>query len=154
MSANPAKDGAPAARRLGYLVAVVVNVVMLLLVNVRPGWRELPFLTEDLTGILWLINLSMVTSAVVNVVYLWHDPAWFKSVCQVGVSAIGLASAVRLWQVFPFDFSSSSFNWPAVTRLVLALAIFGSVVAIVAELTRLAKGGIDAGLRSQSLHHP
>jgi len=142
------------ARKVGYLVAVLVNGAMLVFVNVRPGWQELSFLTEDFAGILWLINLSMVAGAVVNVVYLWYDPAWFKSVCQVGVSAIGLTAAIRMLRVFPFDFSAYSFNWATLTRLLLVLAVFGSVVAIMVELVRLAHRGISAGVRSQSLHRP
>jgi len=86
----------------------------------------------------WLVNLSLATSAAVNVVYLGYDRAWLKSVCQIGVSAIGLAAAIRMLQVFPFDFSSSAFPWTAVTRLLLILAIFGSVVAVLVELVKLA----------------
>lgn len=142
------------ARKVGYLVAVLVNGAMLVVVNVRPGWRELSFLTESFVDILWLINLSMVASAVVNAVYLLYDPAWFKSVCQVGVSAIGLTAAIRMLRVFPFDFSAYSFDWAALTRLLLVLAIFGSVVAIIVELARLAHRGISAEARSQSLHRP
>ena len=140
------------ARKVGYLVAVLVNGAMLVVVNVRPGWRELSFLTQDFVGILWLVNLSIVAGAVINVTYLLYDPAWFKSVCQVGMSAIGLATAIRMLRVFPFNFSAYSFDWAALARLLLVLAIFGSVVAIIVELVRLAHRGISAGVRSQSLH--
>lgn len=138
------------ARKVGYLVAALVNVIMLILVNASPGWRVLPFLTEDFVSLLWLVNLSMVAGVVVNVAYLAYDAPWFKSVGQVGVSAIGLAAAVRVWQVFPFDFSSYTFPWESLTRLLMALAIFGSFVAIVVELVRLANLGISAGVRSHS----
>jgi hypothetical protein len=101
-----------------------------------------------------LINLSMVSSATANLIYLWYDPAWFKSLCQVGISAIGLGAAIRMLQVFPFDFAAYSFNWSALTRLLLALVILGSVVAIVAELVRLGNREVSAGNRWQSLHRP
>lgn len=143
-------DASRRARNVGYLVAVVVNSILLLMVNARPGRRVLPFLTEDFVGILWLVNLSLVASAGVNVVYLWYGSPWFKSVCQVGVSAVGLATAIRTLQIFPFDFSASAHNWAALTGLVLAVAIFGSVVAIVVELARLANRGINAGVRLRS----
>jgi hypothetical protein len=152
MTMPPTSGQSKPARKVGYLVAVLVNVIMLVLVNVRPGWRELSFLTEDFAGVLWLVNLSMVSGAVVNVLYLWYDPAWFKSVCQVGVSVIGLAGAIRMWQVFPFDFSAYSFNWAALTRVVLVLAVFGSAVGIVVELVRLASHGMNTEVRSQTLH--
>jgi hypothetical protein len=143
------------ARRAGYAVSVVVNVIMWVLVNVRPGWRDLPFLTEDFLDILWLVNLSIITSAVVNVAYLFYDPAWFKSVCQVGVLSVGLSASVRTWQVFPFDFSSYTFPWEGITRVLLILGIFGSVVAIIVELVKLVKLAghqTRTGAQSQSLH--
>jgi len=138
------------ARKVGYLVAVMVNVIMLVLVNAIPGWRVLPFLTDDFVSLLWLVNLSIFAGVMVNVAYLAYDAAWFKSVCQIGVTAIGLVAAIRTWQVFPFDFSPYAGPWEALTRLLLVLAIFGSIVGIVVELVRLAGRGISAGTRSQT----
>ena len=138
MSKEYTGRGSRPARKVGYLVAVMVNVIMWILVNVRPGWRVLPFLTEGFTNVLWLVNLSLITSAAVNVLYLGYDPAWFKSVCQIGVSAIGMTAAIRMLQVFPFDFSASTIPWTALTRLLLVLAIFGSAVAVLVELVKLA----------------
>ena len=154
MTAHPTNRESKRARKIGYVVGFMVNSIMLFIVNVRPGWRQLSFLTEDFAGILWLINLSMVSNATANLIYLWYDPAWFKSLCQVGISAIGLGAAIRMLRVFPFDFASYSFNWSALTRLLLALAILGSVVAIVTELVRLGNREISARNRSQSLHQP
>lgn len=154
MSAHATGRASTVARKVGYLVAVLVNSIMLVMVNAYPGWRVLPFLTEEFVSILWLVNLSLVASVVVNVFYLAYDPAWFRSVGQIGVSAIGLVAAVRMWQVFPFDFSAYVFTWTAVIRLLLVLAIFGSVVAIVIELVRLARRGIGAAVQSQSHQRP
>lgn len=143
------------ARRVGYAVSVIVNVIMWVLVNNRPGWRDLPFLTEDFRDILWLVNLSIITGAVANGAFLFYDPAWFKSLGQVGVLSVGLAASARMWQVFPFDFSSYTFPWEGVTRVLLILGIFGSVVAIVVELVKLAKLASrqpPAGARPPSLH--
>ena len=138
------------ARLVGYLAAAIANGILLVIVNGRPGWRELSFLTEELVDILWLINLSWVASVVVNVVYLWFDPSWFKSACQVGVSAIGLAAAIRTLQVFPFDFSAYAFNWTALVRPLLWLTILGTFVTVVVELVHLAKSDLSTGVRSQA----
>jgi len=97
------------------------------------------------------LNLQ-VASAVVNAAYLAYDAAWFKSVCQIGVTAIGLVAAIRTWQVFPFDFSPYDGPWATLTRLLLVLAIFGSIVGIGAELARLAGRRNSTGVRSQTLH--
>jgi hypothetical protein len=143
------------ARRVGYAVSVIVNVIMWVLVNDRPGWRDLPFLTEDFRDILWIVNLSIITGAMVNIAFLFYDPAWFKSLGQVGVMSVGLAASIQMWQVFPFDFSSYAFPWEGITKVLLVLGILGSVVAIIVELVKLAKlAGRQppASARSQSLH--
>jgi hypothetical protein len=44
-------------RRVGYFLAVVINVMMLDTIHVWPGWRELPILTEDMSRVLGLITL-------------------------------------------------------------------------------------------------
>ena len=73
MTAHPTNRESKRARKIGYVVGFMVNSIMLFIVNVRPGWRQLSFLTEDFAGILWLINLSMVSSATANLIYLWYD---------------------------------------------------------------------------------
>jgi len=154
MTDHASRGEAKPTRRVGYLVAVIVNVVIWILVNVSPGWQALPFLTDDFTRVLWLANLSLVTSALVNAAYLLYDPAWFRSVTQIGVLAVGLAASVRTWQVFPFDFSGSSIPWAGITRALIIIAIFGSVIALVSELVKLAKlagGHTNAGAGSRSL---
>lgn len=148
MTVHASRGEAKPTRRIGYLVAVIMNVVIWVIVNVSPGWQELPFLTGDFTSILSLVNLTLVTSALVNAAYLLFDPAWFKSVTQIGVLAIGLAAAIRMWQVFPFDFAASSIPWTGITRTLLILAILGSVVAIISEVVKLAGlagGQVNAG---------
>jgi hypothetical protein len=150
MTSQPRSGASLVARKVGYSVAVMVNVIMLILVNATPGWRVLPFLTEDFVSLLWLVNLSIFASVMVNLAYLAYDAAWFKSVGQIGVTAIGLVASIRTWQVFPFDFSPYGGPWETLTRLMLVIAIFGSIVAIVVELVRLAGHGIRDGVRSQT----
>jgi len=110
----------------------------------------LPFLTEDFVSLLWLVNLSILASAIANVAYLGYDAAWFKSVGQIGVTATGLLAAIRMRQVYPFDFSPYGGPWETLTRLMLVIAIFGSIVAILVELVRLAGLGLSAGVRPQT----
>ena len=96
------------------------------------------------------LHLSIFASVMVNLAFLAFDAAWFKSVGQIGVTAIGLVASIRTWQVFPFDFTPYDGPWETLTRLMLVIAIFGSIVAIVVELVRLAGRGISAGVLSQT----
>jgi hypothetical protein len=140
-----------AVRRLGYVIAVTVNAAMLYVVNVWPSWHEVPFLTPQTVDVLGIVNVSIVVGVVANVVYLAYDPRWLRSVGEIVTTGFGLAALMRVWQVFPFDFSGQSFDWAVLTRWVLGVAIFGSVVGIIvqlATLVRLAGGGrVDDGHR-------
>ena len=53
---------------------------------------------------------------------------------------MGLASLVRIWQVFPFEFDTSSVPWDLVARWVIGIGIFGCVVAIIVALVRFVRG--------------
>jgi hypothetical protein len=130
-----------AAVQFGYMVAIAVNIAMLVIANNILAWGWVPFLTADFEQVLWLINLSLLATIAVNVVYLAYDAPWFKSVCQIGLGGITIAVAVRTYQVFPFDFSDSQFNWEPVARFVIVLTVIGTVITTITALVRLARGG-------------
>jgi hypothetical protein len=124
-------------RWLGYLIAILVNVVVLVVVNRFPGWQVLPFLTPDFTRVLWLFNLSVLATIVVNTLFIIYDPEWFISLCHMGLNAVALAFAIRLWQVFPFDFSRySGFDWALLAHVVIIFTIVGTSIAILVEFIK------------------
>lgn len=129
-----------AARRVGYVIAVLVNLALLYLVNVWPGWEAVPFLTEDTTRVLTLVNASIVAGAVANVVYLVADPRWLRSFGEAFTTAVGIAAMVRLWQVFPFDFGDTGFDWAIVVRVLLVVGIVGAAIGLLTNLVRLVSG--------------
>ena len=130
VAAAPRTPGV-AARRFGYVVAVVVNLVVLYAANVWPGWEKVPFLTAGMSQVMGLVNASILVSVVVNLAYLVRDPKWLTSLGSVATSAVGLAAMVRMRRVFPFDFGDSSFDWDLVVRILLVLGIIGAGIAIV-----------------------
>src|SRR5688572_13276695 len=123
---EPTVRGTPlAARRIGYLLAALINISVLFAVNVVPGWDVLPFLTADTGRVLPVVNLSLVVGIVANLAYVARDSGWFRSFGDLIIAAVGLAALARIWVVFPFDFDAHSFNWGLVTRIVLVVAIVG-----------------------------
>lgn len=137
-------------RTIGYLIAVVVNAVMLVIVNNLLEWGWFSWLTEDFELILPILNISIVASIVANLVYVAYDANWFKSLIDTGLLAISLAVAIRTWQVFPFDFSTWEFDWAPVIRVVLALVIVGMTIGLIASVIRL----IAMGARALETHQP
>jgi hypothetical protein len=138
MVTTQARRPSTGSRRAGYAASIVVNVVMLWLVNGWPGWDVLPFLTADFQDVLWLVNASMVVAIALNLAYLVRDPRWLTSAGAVVTTAVGLAAVVAMLRVFPFDFGDSDV-WPVVFRILLWVALAGSVVGIVVNLVALVR---------------
>ena len=110
------------ARRAGDGLAIGFSAVLLVIVNGWPGWQAIPFLTSDTGQVLWLVNLSLAAGIAANLVYLARDPPWVRSLGDLVTTGIGLAAAIRIRRVFPFDVS---FGWSAAVRVLLAVAIAG-----------------------------
>jgi hypothetical protein len=123
-----------ATRRGGYVVSVLLNGVLLVGVNAWPGWQAVPFLTADTALVIGLVNASIVMSLIANGTLLVRDPRWLKALGDMATTSLGLAAVLRLWDVFPFDFGTGSVDWPLLTRIVLVVAIAGSLIGLVAAL--------------------
>ena len=136
LTATDPAGGGPAAKRFGYLAAALVNLALLVVVNNLLGWGWLPFLTADFGGLLWMIDISLGASTLLNLIYLAYDPAWFKSVTQMGLNLISIWVTAQLYQVFPFDFSAYRFDWAILIRAALILVILATSFATVVELVR------------------
>ena len=139
-SATTRSRPGPAARRSGYVVAAVLNGVVLYLVNRRPGWDALPFLTPETTQVLGLVNASIIAGLVTNLVYLFADPPRLRSLGDLVTTGIALAAMVRIWQVWPISFEPGGFPWDTVFRWLVAIGIVGSAIGIVVALVTLVRG--------------
>jgi len=85
-------------------------------------------------------------------VYLAYDPPWLKSLGDLATTGIGLAAAIRIWQVFPFDLSS---GWSIAVRVLLIVAIAGSCIALAVQAVALARwltGHISHNGRTRTGH--
>lgn len=139
MAVTTAHRQSTATRRLGYGFGIVAGIVGLALVNVWPGWESVPFLTSDTTEVLGLVNASLFAGIVANLAYLVHDAPWLVALGGVVTTGIGLAALIRILQVFPVDFSDWDFDGTALVRILLILAIVGSAIGIVVQLTALVR---------------
>jgi hypothetical protein len=138
-TAAPGSPKSPTARRVGYVVAVLVNAAMLWVVNNLLCWGWPPFLTSAFDELLPVIDLSLAATIVVNLSWAWRDPTWFRHLGQIGLDAIGVAVVVRTWQVFPFDFSGYWSGWATVGRIALGVAFFGLILDMTVRFVALVR---------------
>jgi hypothetical protein len=129
----------PAARRFGYAVAAVVDVLLLYLVNVWPGWQILPFLTGGMVEVLPWINASLAAGIVVSLIDVIFDRRWLRALGDLITTSIGLVALVQLWRVFPFDFGDTTVPWEWLARAVLIIGMIGSAIGIVVQAVILVR---------------
>jgi hypothetical protein len=143
------RPAAPAVgRRFGYVVAVIVNAVMLYVVHHLLEWRWPSFLTGRFEEVLPLMTVSLVASMIANVLFIGYDAGWFKSLANIVTTSIALAATVRILQVFPFDFTTMDRDWTVLMRVALLAVIAGTAIAIVVELIKL----VSWPLREEPAH--
>jgi hypothetical protein len=136
---TPRKRAAVAARRFGYIVAIVINVAFIVIANNLVEWNWFSFLTPDFSSVVWLLNLSFAVSIAANALYIVDDSRRPKAAGQLVTNLISVVVSVRMLQVFPFDFSGWGTNWSWLFRLALIVAIGGAAIGAVAELVKLAR---------------
>ena len=145
---KPSKQASGTGRRIGYVVAIIINAALLYLINARPGWQTWDVLTADFLTVLWIINLSLSLSLIANALYLVYDAPWFRAMCELVLAVVSLIVAVRLYQVFPFDFTAFAYAWTVLARVILVIAMFGSAIAIIVQFVNLIRAAVRIGAAS------
>lgn len=125
------------ARHLGYVLSAVVNLVLLWVVNIAPGWAIVPFLTEDFARVVGVVNASLLVGVVANLVFVAADPIWVRRLGDAITTAFALVVLLQLVTVFPFDLGAGWSGWEAIVRTVLALACVGTAIGVLANLAQL-----------------
>lgn len=127
------------ARRFGYVVAILVNLILAWLVAVWPGWDVVPFLTEDTTDVLPFVYASIATSILVNLVYVADDRPAVKATGELVNALVGFVSVIRIWQVFPFDFDGQWVGWEWLVYIALVVGGFGTAIGAVVQVVTLVR---------------
>jgi len=133
------------AKRFGYLVAAVLNGVMLWLAHQLLDWEWPRFLTLEFNDLLPLLTFSFVVSIVANVLYAWSDTWPIKPIGEMTTAAISFVVALRTLRVFPFDFSGYEADWSWLARTIIVVAVVGSTIGFLVHLAKLVAGPPTSG---------
>jgi hypothetical protein len=116
------------------VVAAAVNLLLLWLVTVSPGWRFVPVLTEGFVGVVGVVIVSLLVGAAINLVYVVADPRWLRYLGEAVTAAFGCVVLARMWTIFPIDLGPSWEGWEPALRVVIGLFCLGAGIAVVANL--------------------
>lgn len=114
------RERTPAA----YSGSAVAGIILIWLFNAIPGW-ELRFITDDVTAVLWAINLSLGVQLAGNLLLLFVHPRFLHHLVQVLFAAVSLLALVIILTVYPFRFEGVVAQ---AVPIVLYVAIGGTVI--------------------------
>jgi hypothetical protein len=112
-------------RKLNYLIAIVVNVILLLIAYRIPEW-EISFITDEFEDCLPFITFSLGWTIVLNGILLAYDPYRFRHAIQILLNLLSLLLMWATLAIFPFDFEQDV----VMTMFRLGL-IFGIIVTLI-----------------------
>jgi hypothetical protein len=79
---------------------------------------------------------------VVNLVYAGYDPPWLTAAGNLVTTAIGVAVLARIWQVFPFEFGDTSYDWALLVRVLLVVGVAGAAIGVVVHAVSLIRATV------------
>lgn len=127
------------ARRGSYLAGALADITLLVLINVSPGWRAVPVLTEAAAPVVIVVDIALAIALVVNLVCLVRPRRPLTVVGDVVSTAAGLVALVRTTRVFPFTFTDTTADWATIVRLTLVSIIVVVSVALLVQLVVLVR---------------
>lgn len=137
--ASKGRTRAPvAARRFGYAIGLVANIVLIVITVNVVDWGWPAFITDDFESLTPIIVFSLVLSSAVNLTYFFHDPLRWKAVGDAITAVAALAVVWRALDVFPLRFESGP--WAGVTRVIMIVACVGLVASLIDGAVKLTRG--------------
>lgn len=136
----------PTVRRLGHVFAAMTNGVLLWVAHQLLGWGWPGFLTTDVELVMGLVTVTLLASMATSLVLALDPAAQVRLLAELVRAGLVLAVALRLLEVFPFDFTGHAVGWSGLLRSSLIIAIAAAIVAIVVKLVRLLSDLEGAGL--------
>ena len=120
-----------------YFVAIIFNLIFLYIVNNLLNWHVY-FITNAFNDVLWIINLSIIATIIGNALLLVYSPERFRHVIKIILNIFAFIAVYFVYEVFPFNFYDSFYNWGV--NILLILAMIGIIIATIVEIYLLITG--------------
>jgi hypothetical protein len=120
-----------------YIAAIIFNLIWWYIVNNLLNW-QVYFVTNAFNEVLWIINLSIIVSIIGNALLLLYSPERLRHGVKIFINIISFIAVYMVWDLFPFNFYNSFYDW--VFSLLLILAMIGIAIATIVEIYLLVTG--------------
>ena len=119
------------SKKSDYIISIIFNLVLLYVFNNLLNWHVY-FVTNALNSVLWIINLSIIATIIVNALLLLYDPDWFRHFMKIFLNIFAFIAVYFLFTVFPFNFNNFYINWGL--KILLIVGMIGIAIAIIEEI--------------------
>lgn len=117
-----------------FIIAIIVNIIFLYIFNNLLNWH-IDFITNSFQDVLWIINLTLGFTIIINVFYLFYHPKWLRDSLQIIINILGFLVVYVLYILYPFKFSQLFITYGL--KLVLILIMIGIIAATVYQIMLL-----------------
>jgi hypothetical protein len=118
------------SKKSDYIISIIFNLILLYVFNNLLNWH-VHFITNALNEVLWIINLSIIATIIINSLLLLYDPEWFRHVMKIVLNIFAFIAVYFLFKVFPFNFNNFYINWGL--KILLILGMIGIAIAFIEE---------------------
>lgn len=157
-TATRTTDPTAARNPHGAVEAAIVNLVPLWVANHLLEWEWPPFLTPEYSSrpsTTTCCRGSRSPSAPPSPPTCCGrcDPRWLRHLGEAALDAVTIVVAVRMWRVFPFDFTTDSRIWGVGDRALIVIAGAGAAIGLLVELGRfIGQAGRSIGGAARPRH--
>jgi hypothetical protein len=117
-----------------FIIAIVINLIFFYIFNNLLNWH-LNFITNSFQDVLWIINLTLGFTIIVNALYLFYHPKWLRDSLQIIINILGFLVVYFLYKVYPFNFNQIFISYGL--KLVLILIMLAIIAATVYQIMQL-----------------
>jgi len=119
-------------RKIGYIAIIIFNIILLYVFNNLLNWH-ISFLKESFAAVLWLINVSIISTIAFNLLYIFYDQNWFKNFLEILLNLVSLLIFYSFYKIFPFQFSGQGND---MAKIVLIIFIILVVIVIIVNIIK------------------
>ena len=117
-----------------FIIAIIINIVFFYIFNNLLNCH-INFITNSFQDVLWIINLTLGFTIIVNALYLFYHPKWLRDSLQIIINILGFLVVYFLYTVYPFNFSQIFISYGL--KLVLILIMLAIIAATVYQIMQL-----------------
>jgi hypothetical protein len=120
-------------RRSEFIAAVIANLILLYIANNIISWK-LSFIANSFADVLGIVNLFLIASLVVNFIFIFYYPHWFRNLMLIPIDILGLITFYTFLIVFPFVINNILLEY--MLKFILVVFIIGSLISLVFHLIK------------------